>query len=240
MTRGALTAAARLCVEPGHGRQRMRWSHAWPVVIRPTGDEQVHLVHGAGGPLGGDAFSLDVSVAPGAVLRVRSAGATLVQPGPREGAHWAVTAQVGSGAVLEWAPEATVVCDGAALESLLRVDLAADAVAVLRELVVLGRYAERGGRYRGTLDVRVGGTPLLAHTTVLDGADTALSGPAGTAGARAVGTLVIAGATSAPDVVGAGETPGVRWAWSALDGPGRVLLAVGDPEPVAAVLDGAR
>ena len=34
-----------------------------------------------------------------------------------------------------------------------------------------------------------------------------------------------------------GETPDVRWAWSALDGPGEVLMAVGTPSAVAAVLD---
>jgi len=39
--------------------------------------------------------------------------------------------------------------------------------------------------------VSVDGDPLLAHTTSLDGADPALRGPGGTAGARAVGTLVI-------------------------------------------------
>jgi hypothetical protein len=37
---------------------------------------------------------------------------------------------------------------------------------------------------------------------------------------------------------GAGEQPGLRWAWSALDGPGYLLLAVGDrPAAVAALLD---
>ena len=64
--------------------------------------------------------------------------------------------------------------------------------------MVLGRHGERGGRYRGELRVDVGGEPLLAHRTLLDGADPALCGPAGTAGARAVGTLVLAGARPLP------------------------------------------
>ena len=59
----------------------------------------------------------------------------------------------------------------------------------------------------------------------------------GTAGARAVGTLLVAGMPRWP--AGAGERPGVHWAWSALDGPGAVLLAVGDPGAVTAVLDEA-
>jgi len=34
-----------------------------------------------------------------------------------------------------------------------------------------------------------------------------------------------------------GETADVRWAWSVLDGPGELLMAVGTPSAVAAVLD---
>jgi len=241
--RTALSAAATLSVEPAPGRQRLRWSQAWPVVIRATGPDRVHLVHGAGGPLGGDDFSLDVDVLAGASLRLRSAGVTLVQPahagadaGP---AHWRVTAQVGAGGRLDWAPEPTVVCDGGHLRSRLRVRLAADAGAVVREMVVLGRHGQRGGRYRGELVVDVAGEPLLAHTTELDGADDVLSGPGGTAGARAVGTLLLAGrAAVEAQADGAGaEAAGVRWAWTELAGPGRLLVAVGEPGAVGALLD---
>jgi urease accessory protein len=182
-------------------------------------------------------------VRAGASLRLRSAGVTLVQPahgGAAPGpAHWRVTAEVGAGGRLDWAPEPTVVCDGAALRSRLRVRLAADAGAVVRELVVLGRHGQRGGRYRGELVVDVAGAALLAHTTELDGADAVLSGPGGTAGARAVGTLLLAGCAAAEarvDVAGA-EAAGVRWAWTELDGPGRLLVAVGEAGAVGALLD---
>jgi urease accessory protein len=134
----------------------------------------------------------------------------------------------------------TVVCDGAVLESRLRVRLAAGADAVLREVVVLGRHGERGGRYRGELSVDVDGDPVLAHSTLLDGADPVLCGPAGTGGARTVGTLVLASAAArrTGDEAGhAGEDPGVRWAWTELAGPGRMLLAVGDSGAVTALLD---
>lgn len=241
--RTALRAAAAVTVTAaGHGRPEVRWTHAWPVVLRPTGPGRMHLVHAAGGPLGGDDLALAVEVGAGAVLAVHSAGATLVQPGAGEAAgtpaHWAVTARVGAAGALHWAPEPTVVADGAALDATLRVELAADAVATVREVVVLGRHGQRGGRYTGGLDVVVAGVPLLAHTTVLDGADPGLCGPAGTAGARAVGTLVRAGA-GVRSPTGSGETAHVRWAWTPLDGPGAVLLAVGRPDAVSAVLDTA-
>jgi urease accessory protein len=241
--RTALSAAASLSVGPAPGRQQLRWSQAWPVLIRATGPDRVHLVHGAGGPLGGDDFSLDVEVLAGASLSVRSAGVTLVQPA-RTGAvagpaHWRVAAEVGAGARLDWAPEPTVVCDGGAMRSRLRVRLAADAAAVVRELVVLGRHGQRGGRYRGELVVDVAGEPLLAHTTELDGADGELSGPGGTAGARAVGTLLLAGGAAAGERCGepGGEVAGVRWAWTELAGPGRLLVAVGEAGAVGAQLD---
>lgn len=248
--RASLSASAQLWVRPGGGgRQRIRWSQAWPLVVRPTGDDRVHLVHGAGGPLGGDLFAIGIEVADGGALDIRSAGATLVQPAgpggsPTAWARWDIDAGLGPSARLGWAPEPTVVCAGAALHSRLRVRVGAGGAAVLREIVVLGRHGERGGRYHGELSVDVDGTPLLRHTTVLDGADPVLCGPAGTAGARAVGTLVLSG-TAAGTVsgsvrgTGAGEEPGVRWAWSELAGPGRVLLAVGDPGPVSALLESA-
>jgi urease accessory protein len=200
----------------------------------------VHLVHAAGGPLGGDELALSVDVGPDARLAVHSAGATLVQPGAGAAApaRWTVDVCVGAGAHLHWAPEPTVVSDRAALESAVRVTLAPGAAAIVREIVVLGRHAQRGGRYTGTTHVAIGEEPLLAHTTVLDGADAALCGPAGTAGARAVGTLVCAGETPLP-VGGRGDADGVRWAWSELDGPGAVLVAVGTPAAVSAVLDAA-
>jgi urease accessory protein len=230
--RHALTAAASLRVGPGP-RQVIRWGHAWPIVLRPTGDDRVHLVHGAGGPLGGDRLALSVDVAGGARLRVHSAGATLVQPGADGGvARWDVTATVGGH--LHWAPEPTIVTDGGALESQLRVDVAAGGTAIVRETVVLGRHGQRGGRHRGALTVTVAGTPLLAHVTQLDGADPALCGPGGSAGARATGSLLVVGL---PGGTGAGERAGVRWAWTPLAGPGALLLAVGDPGAVAAVLD---
>lgn len=238
--RSALRAATRLTVDAACGAQRVRWAHAWPVVLRQTGAGRVHLVHAAGGPLGGDELGLDVEVGAGAAVAVRSAGATLVQPGAGAAAgvpaRWVVTARVGDGGRLDWAPEPTVVADGAALSSTLRVELGAGAVATVREVVVLGRHGQRGGRYTGGLEIVVDGVPLLAHTTVLDGTDPALCGPAGTAGARAVGTLLHAGAVEARPG-GAGETPDVRWAWTPLEGPGAVLLAVGTPAAVTAVLD---
>ena len=210
-------------------------------MLRPTGPNRVHLVQAGGGPLGGDDLALAVHLGSGTSLQVRSAAATVVQPGhAAAAARWAVAADLADAAVLDWHPEPTVICDGAELRSTVTVTLRPGARALLREEVVLGRAGQRGGRFHGELTVELEGAPLLAHTLLLDGADPALTGPAGTGGARAVGALVVVGEGVGGPPEHAGEEPGLRWACSALDGPGRLLLAVGDsPAAVARLLDQA-
>ncbi len=142
--------------------------------------------------------------------------------------------------MLDWRPESTVICDGAELRSSMTVALQDGARAVLREVVVLGRAGQRGGRFHGELTVECDGVPLLAHTLLLDGADPVLAGPAGTGGARVVGMLAVVGEGIDGPPQDAGEQPDLRWACSALDGPGRLLLALGDrPAVVSALLDKA-
>jgi urease accessory protein len=218
----------------------MRWRAEPPVVLRRTGPGRVHLVQAAGGPLGGDELELRLRLAAGAELTVCSAAATVAQPGrPGSGAaRWTVIAELAEGARLRWWPEPTVVCDGAELHAGLRLELAGGAAALIREEVVLGRHGQRGGRYRGELSADHAGVPLVRHTTLLDGADAALTGPAGTAGARVVSTVLGAGTEPVPaGCPTTGERPDLRWGLSRLAGPGWLLLAVGDVG-VARLLDG--
>jgi len=218
----------------------VRWRSDPPVVLRPTGGQRVHVVQAAGGPLGGDDLGLAVRVGSGARLELRTAAATVVQPGSPPGpARWTLDVELAGGAHLDWRPEPTVVCDGAELRSTVRIRLSGRAGTVFREEIVLGRAGQRGGRYHGELAVEYEDVPLLVHSLLLDGADPALSGPAGTGGCRAVGMMLVVGADLPGPAEGAGEQPGLRWACSALDGPGRLLLAVGDAPAVAAVLDHA-
>jgi urease accessory protein len=197
--------------------------------VRPTGPNRVHLVQAAGGPLGGDDLALDVHLGAGASLQLRSAAAMVVQTGyPPAAARWTVAATLAASAVLDWCPEPTVICDGAELHSSMTVALQRGARAMLREVVVLGRAGQRGGRFHGALTVEYGGVPLLVHTLLLDGADPVLAGPAGTGGARVVGMLTVVGAGTGGPPRGVGEQPGLRWACSAMDGPGWLLLALGD------------
>lgn len=231
-----MRAAASLEVTSGG----LRWHAESPVLIRPTGQGRVHLVQAAGGPVGGDELSLDVSVAPECTLRICSAGATVAHPGPRGDAiTWAVSARVGGD--LRWEPLPTVVAAGARYHSSFRADVAPDGVLVVREQIVLGRHGEPGGEYRGTLTVTVGGRPLIAHTTVLDGADPDLSGPAGSGGHRVLGSMLVAAAGPPPAALPTGALVAdgdVQWSALPLDGPGYLVLALGDTaDAVRTVLD---
>lgn len=221
-----MRARAELTVENG---SCLRWRCAAPVVLRQTGLNRVHLVQAAGGPLGGDDLALDVNLAAGSALQVRSAAAMVVQPGRLPAAaRWTVVASLAPGAVLDWQLEPTVVCDGAELHSQVKVVMQRGARTILREEVVLGRAGQHGGRFVGELAVELAGVPLLAHTILLDGADPVLTGPAGTDGARVIGMLAVVGEGIDVPLECTGEKPGLRWASSALDGPGWFLLALGD------------
>jgi urease accessory protein len=222
-------AQAELTVGAGPDNECLWWRSAPPIALRQTGPNQVHLVHAAGGPLGGDELALDLHLGTCSCLHVRSAGATVVQPSdPAAPARWTVVADLADGAVLDWRPEPLVVCDGAELHCAMTVALSRGARVMLREVVVLGRAGQRGGRFHGEFTVECDGAPLLTHTLLLDGADPVLTGPAGTGGTRVVGMLAIMGEGIDGLSLAAAEQPGLRWACSALDGPGWLLLALGD------------
>ncbi len=166
-----------------------------PLTLRRTGPARVHMVASAAGPLGGDRLRLDIDVASGTVLEVRSIASTLVLPGEGR-SSMTVTARVGERAVLRFAPEPTVVAAGCDHETTVRLDLAPGASVLWREQIVFGRHGERPGRCRTRFDATVGTTPLLRQELVIG--DPAAQGPAVYGTARCVGgTLLVDPAASA-------------------------------------------
>jgi urease accessory protein len=171
------------------GDTRLTHLHsAAPLVLRPTPDA-LYLAAGAAGPLGGDDLQLSVVVGPGARLVLRTVAATVALPGPGE-STLTLRLSVGAGGALAVLPEPTVVAAGARHRVDTLVDVAAGGTLLLREEVLLGRYGEAGGCYRGRLIADAAGTPLLRHELTLSGAAAGLLGGAGSAGGRAVGTLL--------------------------------------------------
>ena len=196
-----------------------------PLVLRRT-PSAVYLVGGAAGPLGGDELSLRITVGAGALLRVRTAAASIALPG-LDGLESVlrVTVTVGAGGRLEYLPEPVVVTAGARHATVVSVTLAAGASLLLRDELLLGRHGEAGGTARSVLRADYAGQPLLRHSVEVTGTDAVSRGPALLAGHRGIGTLLRAG----PDEPAAGLPPAApEVAWMPLAGPGMLVTTLAD------------
>ncbi|WP_333742754.1 urease accessory protein UreD [Streptomyces ardesiacus] len=168
-----------------------------PLALRRTrgsgAEARVMLVGAMSGPLGGDHFTVDVQARSGARLRVGSAAATLALPGQdKDGARYDVRLTVDDGAELCWLPEQLISAGGSDLRLTTSVDLAAGARLLLREEQVLGRAGEEPGRLTSRLTVRIDGRCVLDQELGCGpGAPGGWDGPAGLAGHRAVGQVVV-------------------------------------------------
>lgn len=199
-----------------------------PLTLRRTGPDQVHLISTAAGPLGGDELHLDIDVAAGTTLELRSVAATLVLPGQGGPSRMVVTARVGPGAVLRFTPEPTILAAGCDHRLEVRLSLAATASVLWREEIVFGRHGETPGRCHTRFDATVDGAPLLRQELAV-GDPAVDTSPAVYGTARCAGSTLIAGPAFTP----AGGRPaeaavadGV--AVLPLAGPGTLVSALGD------------
>ncbi|MEV1239877.1 urease accessory protein UreD [Nonomuraea sp. NPDC049750] len=197
--RRAMRARAAVATSLAGGRTVISGlSSAPPLTLRQTGPRTVHLVSTAAGPLGGDRLELDLDIASGTSLEVGSVAGTLVLPGDGESVM-VISAHVGAGATLRFAPQPTVLAAGCAHRLVVRLTLAAGARVFWREEIVFGRYGEAPGRCHARFDATYDGRPLLRQEyTVGDPATDA--SPAVYGDARCVGTTLIAPPLIAPPV----------------------------------------
>ncbi len=175
-----------------------------PILLRPTGDT-VHLVGGSAGPLGGDQLRLDVTVRRNACLRLRSAAASVVLPGPTASSlHLTITIE--SGGHLDWRPEPAVSVAGGSHEQVVDVELQGDATMEWTETVVLGRSGEPSGDWSSLMRVvRDGAVAVHQHLRV--GPDHVGSdGPAVMDGRRVSAARLIVGSSARPDCVSVSDT----------------------------------
>ncbi|OHV03979.1 urease accessory protein UreD [Mycobacterium talmoniae] len=149
------------------------------VAARLTAPDTVHLVSAAATPLGGDRIEVRVIVEAGAVLRLRSAAATVALPGAATAtshARWRLEVA----GELDVDLEPTVVAADARHVCSVALQLHADTRIRLRERVQIGRSGERDGFWSGSLCADVGEDPLLRHRVELGAgsvADDALAAP---------------------------------------------------------------
>ena len=178
-----------------------------PLALRSTPDG-LYLVGGAGGPLGGDDLTLDLTVGAGARLTVRTAAASMALPGAGP-SKVRVRATVAAGGELRWLPEPVVAVDGCVHHMEATVDLEGGAVLTWREELILGRHGEAGGSVVTRTSIDLAGQPLLRHELGLGPRYPPAAGPAVVAGARAVGSLVVAGLEATVPAVTLGPTAAV-------------------------------
>lgn len=169
----------------------------------PAGSPPVAvLLNTAGGLTGGDRFHVDVSIGDGAAAVVTTQTAERVYRRLAGTARVATALAIGDGARLSWLPQETIVFDGAGLDRSLDIDLSGSGRLLACEAIVLGRAAMgetvRMVEVRDRWSLRVDGRLVFADRLRLVGdAEAILAGPATGGGARAVATLVLAGAGAA-------------------------------------------
>jgi urease accessory protein len=181
---------------PGRGRTVVSSIRAGQhFAARETGLGVVHLVGTAAGPLGGDEVTIVVRLGPGARLAVRSAGATIVQPGGQVAdSTLRLLVSLADGADLDFGCEPTVICHRAEHVGEAVLDLAGSGQIRLIEQVLLGRSNEPGGTWLGRTRLTRDGVPELRHTlrSEVIAAD----------GTRVIATLLQSGIAATPATCG--------------------------------------
>ena len=200
-----MLAHAALVAEASEGRLTLPVLRSDPpILLRPTGDT-VHLVGGSAGPIGGDQLRLDVTVRRSACLRLRSAAASVVLPGPTASSlHLTITIE--SGGHLDWRPEPAVSVSGGSHEQVVDVELQADATMEWTETVVLGRSGEPSGDWSSLMRVVRDGA-VVVHQQLRVGPDhPGTDGPAVMDGRRVSAARLIVGSSARPDCVSVSDT----------------------------------
>ncbi len=144
--------------------------------------------------LGGDEVEVHLVLGDGASVEVVEPAGTVAYDMRGDRASWRVGIEAGDGSRITWRGQSFVVSDGADVDRSTTVGLGTGAVVALRELLVLGRTGEAGGRLHTTTRV-AGSGPLLVEELLLDGSQPCV-GVLG--GARVLETVSVLGRRATP------------------------------------------
>jgi urease accessory protein len=168
--------------------------------------------------LAGDRLDLEVEVGPGVHLELVEPSGTVAYDARGGSASWSARIRVGAEASLVWRAAPFVVAGGADVDRQVDVELELGAVAVVREMLALGRHGETGGSLLSRQRVTLDGAPLLVETLDLrDAGSRALPGLLG--GRRVLATAMVLGLDT-DTVVDSWTTP--------LAGPGALTRSLTD------------
>lgn len=187
----------------------------------------VHLIGAAAAPLDGDLVTIELDVAAGTQLTVRTVAATMAWPGRSRGhaSRMLLRARVGEGATLRWLPEPLVPVTGSTHEVDTEIQLAASSRLVWREELILGRAGEPPGTLTTRTRVERAGLALLHQELHIYGSDGAAHRAGSLLGdAGATGALLVAGPGTREHCVRTHE-PQLRGAVLELEHGGRLATA---------------
>lgn len=165
-----------------------------PRLLRTDGHHaSIALVGVSATLLTGDDLRIDIDVGPGVSLELIEPSGMVAYNARGGQASWSARVRLGEDARVTWAAAPFVVAGGADVLRCTEIDLADGASMLLREMLVLGRHGEAGGRVRSTLGASLAGVPLLVED--LDLRDSAgRCAPETLGSARVLGTIALLGA----------------------------------------------
>lgn len=191
------------------------------------------VVGTSAGPLPGDDLELNLLLRPGARANLQATSATLAQGDQSARSNLRTAVILEEHAVLRARPGAVVVAAGGRVNVTVTLDLAIGAHIEWREMVVLGRTNEAGGRATLRWDVTRAGRPILRQMVDLTD-PTIAAWPGMLAGGRVIATALLSGpGVIARTVVASSTTVACR-----LDEHTVLVTAIGaDAASVGAALD---
>ena len=196
-------AEGRLTIVQAEGRTRLAelYQEGAAKIRLPKHDGdgiEAVLINTAGGLTGGDRLAWRIGVGENAALTLSTQACEKIYRSAGGAAQVSTAVSVGSGGWLAWLPQETILFNRAALDRTLDIELGHGAEALLVEPVLIGRTAHGETVTRAHLAdrwrVRQGGRLVHAEALRL-GPDVSrrLAAGAGTNGARALATVMLAG-----------------------------------------------
>lgn len=226
-----MTGPARIAVEIDRGRARLtRLDHGEFVAARLLSTDgprvRVALLASCATLLAGDRVEVAIDVGAGVQLELVEPAGTVAYNARGGRASWEADITLADRATLHWRSAPFVVADGAHVDRSVTLHLAAEAQALTRDLLVLGRSRESGGAVRSRCRVDIDGDPLLVED--LDLTDLGFRTRPGIIGShRTVATAMLLGATQSESATTPTTLDGVELFESELAGPGALARALG-------------
>jgi len=118
----------------------------------------------------GDAVRIEIEVGSATSLTITEAAGTVAYDMRGGSATWDLRIRLSEKAKLIWHGEPFVVSEGAVVRRSTTIDLAADAVCLIREAIVLGREGERPGSMANATRANVEGAAALVEQADLSAA----------------------------------------------------------------------